>query len=126
MARTHPHRIEACVETRVWIARTLTRGGPVTISRLVGRPASTVGRPTTRAVRPAVRPDATSTPTRVVGPHRRQEARQDPGRRRLARPGRTVTVGHRRTKIPTGYDFARTVIDDHFRLAYAEIHDDEK
>lgn len=37
---------------------------------------------------------------------------------------------HRRGERPSwnrslGYDYAHTVIDDHSRLAYAEIHDDE-
>ncbi|MCZ4498113.1 MAG: family transposase [Marmoricola sp.] len=29
-------------------------------------------------------------------------------------------------KTPIGYDFVHSVIDDHSRLAYSEIHDDEK
>jgi len=43
-ARTHPRRTPACVETRVRIVRMLTRRGPLTIARVVGVPASTVGR----------------------------------------------------------------------------------
>ena len=44
VARSHPNRTPACVEVRVRIARMLTRRGPVTLARLVGVPASTVGR----------------------------------------------------------------------------------
>ncbi|WP_246803310.1 helix-turn-helix domain-containing protein [Cellulomonas hominis] len=44
VAHTHPRRTSPCAETRVRIARMLTRRGPVTIGRLVGLPASTVGR----------------------------------------------------------------------------------
>jgi transposase InsO family protein len=29
-------------------------------------------------------------------------------------------------RLPCGYDYVHTVIDDHSRVAYAEIHDDEK
>jgi len=32
----------------------------------------------------------------------------------------------RRDKTPIGFDYIHAVIDDHSRLAYAEIHDDEK
>ncbi|MBB5475113.1 transposase InsO family protein [Cellulomonas hominis] len=40
--------------------------------------------------------------------------------------GRASTVDHRHKKVPTGYDYVHTAIDDHSRLAYAEIHTDEK
>ena len=71
-------------------------------------------------------------------PRRRQEARQHPRRRRLALRGppagrpepdraprhapapRTST-----TNAKVGTAFVHTVIDDHSRVAYAEIHDDE-
>ena len=36
----------------------------------------------------------------------------------------SVANRHKRTKI--GYDYIHTAIDDHTRLAYSEIHDDEK
>jgi transposase InsO family protein len=37
-----------------------------------------------------------------------------------------VAVAHRHKKTKIGYDFVHTAIDDHTRLAYSEIHDDEK
>lgn len=41
--------------------------------------------------------------------------------------GETVANHQSRVdKTPIGYDFVHSVIDDHSRLAYSEIHDDEK
>jgi transposase InsO family protein len=37
-----------------------------------------------------------------------------------------MSVAHRHQKTKTGYDYVHTAIDDHTRLAYSEIHDDEK
>ena len=44
IARSHPARTSACVETRVRIMRHLTRRGPVFIAGKLGMHASTVGR----------------------------------------------------------------------------------
>ena len=52
---------------------------------------------------------------------------------RFARPGHRVT-GDRsqrsrhwmRPKTRVGYDFAHAIVDDHSRLAYVELHDDER
>ena len=41
-----------------------------------------------------------------------------------ARP--RATVAHRHKRIKIGYDYVHTAIDDHTRLAYSEIHADEK
>ena len=37
-----------------------------------------------------------------------------------------VSVANRHKKTKIGYDYVHTAIDDHTRLAYCEIHDDEK
>jgi len=55
VARSHPPRTLACVETRVRIARMLSRRGPVWIGRQVGLPASTVGRVLARHHAPLLR-----------------------------------------------------------------------
>src|SRR5436190_7750938 len=47
---------------------------------------------------------------------------------RFLRPGHRVT-GDRSSRIRRGgpgYDFAHAIVDDHTRLAYVELHDDEK
>ena len=57
-------------------------------------------------------------------PHRRQEARADPRGRRLARPrARPQARAARRAQ---GFDYVHSAIDDHSRLAYSEIHPDER
>jgi transposase InsO family protein len=49
---------------------------------------------------------------------------------RFLRPGHRVTGDRTRTAAEVerrvGYDFVHAVVDDHSRLAYAEIHDDER
>ena len=49
---------------------------------------------------------------------------------RFLRPGHRVTGDRsrrvRRPEQPVGYDFAHAVVDDHTRLAYVELHDDER
>lgn len=49
---------------------------------------------------------------------------------RFLRPGHRVTGDRSRTGADVdgrvGYDFVHAVVDDHSRLAYAEIHDDER
>ncbi|WP_460605523.1 IS481 family transposase [Jatrophihabitans fulvus] len=39
---------------------------------------------------------------------------------------REATVAHKHKRVKIGYDFVHTAIDDHTRLAYSEIHNDEK
>ena len=40
--------------------------------------------------------------------------------------GRAATVDHRHKDIKIGYDYVHSVVDDHSRLAYSEVLDDEK
>lgn len=139
VARTHPRRTPACVETRVRIARMLTRRGPVTIARLVGVPASTVGRVLTRYRVPLLRECDPVTGQVVRAPRRSANRYEHP------HPGSLVHVDVKKLgRIPdgggwrahgrsgavrgrgVGYDYVHAAIDDHSRLAYAEIHDDEK
>ena len=82
---------------------------------------------------------ATSTTTRRADPRRRQEVRQHPRRRRAGassarqqgqrnRHATRDRTGSRNTgpSPGSGTAYVHTVIDDHSRVAYAEIHDDEK
>lgn len=48
---------------------------------------------------------------------------------RFRRPGHRVTGDRSRTALsmrPVGYDYVHAVVDDHSRLAYCEIHTDER
>ena len=136
---THPRRTPACVETRVRIVRMLSQRGPVWIARQVGLPASTVGRVLARHRTPLLREcdPLTGIPIRA--------SRRSANRYEHPHPGSLVHVDVKKLgRIPDGggwrahgrseevrgrgigYDYVHTAIDDHSRLAYAEIHDDEK
>jgi transposase InsO family protein len=39
--------------------------------------------------------------------------------------GREATVAHKHKRVKIGYDYVHSMVDDHSRLAYSEIHDDE-
>ena len=71
-------------------------------------------------------PPLRTRPARRTGARRRQEARPDPRRRRLAhpRPGRGSRPTQSRRTI--GFDYIHSAVDDHSRLAYSEVHADEK
>ncbi|GIG36282.1 IS481 family transposase [Cellulomonas pakistanensis] len=139
VAHSHPRRTAACVETRVRIARMLTRRGPVSIGRLVGLPASTVGRVLHRHRVPRLA-DCDPLTGHVIRATRRSANRYE-----HPHPGSLVHIDVKKLgRIPDGggwrahgrseqvrgrgigYDYVHTAIDDHSRLAYAEIHTDEK
>jgi transposase InsO family protein len=138
--RTPPGSVRAVVHLR-WRKRL----GPVAIGARLGMPASTV-----HAVLVRCRLNRLSHVDRVTGEPVRRYEHDHPGSlihvdvkklgnipsgggwryvgRRQGRRNRVVTPGmtrsrHRDPIVGTAY--VHTVIDDHSRLAYAEIHDDE-
>ncbi|WP_157429225.1 IS481 family transposase, partial [Agromyces salentinus] len=139
VARSHPQRTHACVETRVRIMRALTRRGPVFIAGRLGMQASTVGRVLTRHQTPLLR-ELDPVTGRVIRATRRSTNRYE-----HAEPGSLVHVDVKKLgRIPDGggwrahgrseqvrgrgigYDYVHAAIDDHSRLAYLEIHPDER
>ena len=140
VARSHPQRTGPCVETRVRIMRHLTRRGPVFIANKLSMHASTVGRVLRRYQTPLLRELDPVTGT-VIRATRRSAQRYEhdyPGSLihvDVKKLGRIPDGGgwrlHGRGERPNrkrglGYDYVHTVIDDHSRVAYAEIHDNEK
>jgi transposase InsO family protein len=138
-----PHRTRPCVETRIRITRFLLRRGPLVIARATGVPAATVGRVLARYATPslsAVDP-LTGTVIRTSRATSRRYEHPHPGSlvhldvKKLGRipdgggwradPAQSAAV-HRTSHDRLGYDFVHTAIDDHSRLAYAEIHADER
>ena len=139
-ARSHPRRTPACTETRIRISRHLSRRGPVAIGAQLQLPASTVGRVLRRHRTP---PLAACDPVtgQVIRVTRRSANRYEHDR-----PGSLVHVdvkklgripdgggwrAHGRGVRPSsarglGYDYVHAAVDDHSRLAYAEILGDEK
>ena len=140
VARSHPRRTGACVETRVRIVRHLTRRGPVFIAGKLGLQASTVGRVLRRHQVPLLREldPITGTVIRATRRSARRYEHDHPGSLihvDVKKLGRIPDGGgwrlHGRGRRPAGkrglgYDYVHTVIDDHSRVAYAEIHGDEK
>jgi len=143
VARSHPHRTAPCVETRVRIVRHLTRRGPVFIAGRLGLHASTVGRvlhrhrvpllrkldPVTGKIIRATRATAVryehDHPGSLLHVDVKKLGRIPDGGGWRADPTQTAAV-HRTSHLKVGYDYVHTAIDDHSRVAYAEIHDDEK
>jgi transposase InsO family protein len=130
-----PRRTPARVEQRVQALRRQRKLGPARIGAIVGLPASTVHR---ILVRQGLQRLAwLDRPTGLV--IRRYE-RDRPGElvhvdtKKLGRipdGGGWRTLGrqrgdHRRDRRRgPGYEYVHSVVDDHSRLAYSEIHDDE-
>ncbi|MFJ9721122.1 IS481 family transposase, partial [Streptomyces sp. NPDC101213] len=130
--RTTPHRTAADVEARVCRLRQSRKLGPARIGPILGLPASTVHRILTRHGLNRLawldRPTGT-----VIRRYERD------------RPGELIHVdvkklgripdggGHRvlgrdagRPIRGMGFDYVHSAVDDHTRLAYSEIHGDEK
>jgi transposase InsO family protein len=137
-----PHRTPPALERRILQARRVHRRGPDWIGAELGVAASTVGRVLARnRVAPLSACDAlTGQPVRR-GP-------MSPVRYERERPGELVHIdvkklgrireggGWRalgRAACPNpgagrgaGYDYVHSAVDDHSRLAYSEIHPDER
>lgn len=139
VARSHPARTSPCRETRVRIMRYLTRRGPVFIAGRLGMHASTVGRVLARHRAPLLREldPVSGTVIRATRRSARRYEHDHPGSlihidvKKLGRipEGGGWRAHGRSEKVRSrgiGYDYVHTVIDDHSRLAYAEIHADEK
>ncbi len=142
-ARSHPGRTSACAEARIRIARMLWRRGPVWIGHHLGLPASTVGRVLARHRVPRLAECDPLTGV-VIRASQRTTIRYEhpyPGSlvhidvKKLGRipdgggwkaHGRPATGADRHKRALIGFDYIHTAIDDHSRLAYAEIHNDEK
>ena len=143
VARSHPLRTNPCQETRVRIMRELTRRGPVFIANKLGMQASTVGRVLRRNDAPLLR-ELDPVTGKVIRASRQSANRYEhdhPGSlvhidvKKLGRipdgggwradPTQTAAL-HRTSHHKLGYDFVHAAIDDHSRVAYVEIHDDER
>jgi transposase InsO family protein len=134
-----PHRIDTALEQAILDMRAYVRRGPEWIAGELGICAATVGRVLRRHHVPYLRDlDAlTGAPIRRGPATRVRYERERPGElihidvKKLGRipdgggwrlHGRTTEARrHRRV----GFDYVHAAIDDHTRLAYAEIHPDE-
>ena len=128
-----PHRTPPGVETAIAELRQSLKAGPVRIGARLGVPASTVHRVLCR-----LGLNRLSWMDRPTGRVIRRYERDHPGElvhvdiKKLGRVpdgggwrihGRQARPNHKRGP---GWDFIHAAIDDHSRLAYAEIHPDER
>ncbi|MFF8604299.1 IS481 family transposase [Streptomyces sp. NPDC015232] len=130
---TTPHRTPAAVEDRVCDLRRSRKLGPARIGPILGLPASTVHRILTRH-----RLNRLAWLDRPTGALIRRYERDRPGElihvdvKKLGRipdGGGHRTLGRqagRATRGGMGFDYVHSAVDDHTRLAYSEIHPDEK
>jgi len=141
--RSCPARTTPATESAVVAARTDLRCGPAGISAATGVPARTVSRILARhGVAPLVCCDPLT--GEVIRAHRATAIRYErdrPGElvhidvKKLGRIpdgggwrvlGRASTRKHKHKKARIGFDYVHALIDDHTRLAYAEVLPDEK
>jgi transposase InsO family protein len=140
-AHTHPRQVPTSVQTEICQLRRSRKLGPARIAPLVGRAASTVyrvlvrlglnrlafmDRPSGRVIRRYER----AAPGELVHLDVKKLGRlRDGGGHRVH--GRDSVQHrsaprHRSRRVRVGYEFVHAAVDDHSRLAYAEVHADER
>ena len=141
--RNCPNRTSARRETAVVVARLLNRTGPLRIADTTGVPARTVSRILARYDLPPLSwlDPLTGQTIRASRATANRYERDRPGElvhidvKKLGRipdgggwraHGRAATAADKDKRQRIGFDYVHAVIDDHSRLAYAEIRDDEK
>jgi transposase InsO family protein len=132
--RCSPRRLAPELERVICTCRRETGWGPRLVAGATGFAHSTAWKVLKRAGI-SRRPAAARAPAnRYEWPCRGDLLHMDTGRyARFLRPGQRVS-GDRsqrsrdwmRPETRVGYDFAHAIVDDHSRLAYVELHEDEK
>jgi len=132
---TSPGRTHEQLEQRVCEARHHTGWGPRLIAGVVGLPHSTVHRVLARhgcsRPKPAPREPANRyewpCPGDLLHLDVKTYARfEEPGHALLGRQPRSYEIKRRQKLRPLGEDFAHAAVDDHSRLALAELYPDQK
>jgi transposase InsO family protein len=126
-----PRLLDPGAQERICEARQRTGWGPRLVAGATGYPHSTVWKVLHRhglSRRPKAPRDAAR---RYEWPCPGDLLHMDTSRyARFERPGHRVTGDRSKTSAemqkPNGYDFAHAIVDDHSRLAYVELHQDEK
>jgi len=123
--------LDSAVQERICEVRHHTGWGPRLIAGVVGRPHSTVHR-TLRRHGISRRPRPTREQVRrYEWPCPGDLLHMDTKRyARFATPGHAVTGNRHRTgaekRERVGYEFAHSIVDDHTRLGFSELHPDER
>ncbi|RBY78251.1 IS481 family transposase [Blastococcus sp. TF02A-26] len=138
-----PRRTPPATVERIVAARAEHHAGPVRLAPIVGIPASTVGAVLARAGVPRLA-DVDRLTGELLRGRRHSDnryVRERPGDllhvdvMKLGRipdgggwrvHGRQATVDHRHKPVLIGFDYVHVAIDDHSRLAYVEVLQDER
>jgi transposase len=122
-----PNELDAEEQERICEVRRRTGWGPRLIASEVGHPHSTVHR-TLQRRGCSRRPRAPREPVvRYEWPCPGNLLHMDTKRcERFTEPGHAVTGDRRRRNRGAGHEYAHSLVDDCSRLAYSEVHDDER
>ena len=133
---SRPHRspgvLSPTVQAQICAARRRSGWGPRLIAGEVGHPHQTVWKVLhrnglSRAPRAAARDPARRYEWPCPGDLLHMDTKRDA---RFLRPGHAVTGVRDKTfaekRARWGYEYAHTIVDDHSRLAYSELHPDQR
>ena len=126
-----PRQLPAAEAKRICAARQRTGWGPRLIAGETGHPHATVSRCLQRAGLSRLPRQPREAPRRYEWPCPGDLLHIDTKRfARFARPGHAVTGDRHITsaerRLRLGYEWVHSLIDDHSRLAYSELHRDER
>jgi transposase InsO family protein len=126
-----PRRMDALTQARVVLARRRTGWGPRLIAGEVGLAHSTVWKVLARCGHSRPEPAAREPARRYEWPCPGDLLHMDTKRyARFERPGHALTGVRDRTgadkRAGWGYQHAHAIVDDHSRLAYVELHEDQR
>jgi transposase InsO family protein len=132
--RRQPRRTGTELEARICAVRRATGWGPRLVAGATGQPHSTVWKVLSRHGISRRSPAERGAPNRYEWPCPGDLLHIDVcSYARFRRPGHRAT-GDRsqrernwmRPETRVGYDYAHAIVDDHSRLAYVELHEDER
>lgn len=126
-----PWMLPVCEQARICAARRRSGWGPRLIAGETGHPHATVWRALRRAGLSRLPRAPREAPRRYEWPCPGDLLHIDSKRfSRFTRPGHAVTGDRHRTgaekRMRVGHEFVHSLVDDHSRLAYSELHPDER
>jgi len=129
--RRSPRELASELQERICACRRATGWGPRLVAAATGFAHSTVWKVLRRAGISRPPRSAKEPANRYEWPCPGDLLHMDVSRyARFERPGHAVTNDRHRTsaekRAPVGYDYAHAIVDDHSRLAYVELHPDER
>lgn len=129
--RCCPRMLPACEQARICAARRRSGWGPRLIAGETGHPHATVWRTLRRAGLSRLPRAPREQARRYEWPCPGDLLHIDTKRfGRFTRPGHAVTGQRDRTaaekRLRPGWEFVHSIVDDHSRLAYSELHRDER